>query len=211
MHPASDINDRVLQEVNHRVKNNLQIVSSILDLQIEFAGQKTTSDILNSMKQRIQSMAVLHDHLFESDTRSHVDLAKYLKAVADQTCILFDGVVACKTKTQLQSCWASPQKLPLVGLLINELVMNALAHGRNESDEAIIRLEGGEKDGNYWITLADQGGGFEDSLQIRNQKLGLRLVEGLVRQFKGKIERINVSGTCWKIQIPITNLQKDYN
>jgi two-component sensor histidine kinase len=209
MHPASDINERVLQEVNHRVKNNLQVVSSILDLQVEFAGQKTTSDILNSMKQRIQSMAVLHDHLLDSDTRSHVDAGTYLKAVADQTCILFDGALVCKAKTRFETCWASSQKLPLVGLLINELVMNALTHGRNDKNEAILLLEGSGKDGNYWITIADQGSGFEDSLQIRNQKLGLRLVEGLVRQLKGKIERVRASGTCWKIKIPIANLQKD--
>lgn len=205
MHPASDINERVMQELNHRIKNNLQVVSSILDLQVEFAGQKTTEAILNSMKQRIQSMAVLHDQLNESDERSRIEIAGFLKAVLDQTCILFSDNLAFKASTSLEKCWVVPQKLQLIGLVINELVMNALAFGKNETDEVILRLEGYEKDGIYILILSDQGIGFEDNEQIRNQKLGLRLVDGLIKQMNGVIERLKTKGTVWKIQIPVSN------
>ncbi|MBK6527107.1 MAG: hypothetical protein IPG07_17100 [Crocinitomicaceae bacterium] len=117
MHPAADMNDRVMQEVNHHVKNNLQIVSSLLDLQMEFAGEKSTGDIIQTVKQRIQSMAILHDQLCNSISEGTMEISQYLKEVMDQTCVSFLGDIAVKAKISVEQCWISQQKLLLLGLV----------------------------------------------------------------------------------------------
>ncbi len=203
MHPAADINDRVMQEVNHRVKNNLQIVSSLLDLQLEFAGEKSTVDIIQTVKQRIQSMAILHDQLCNSASEGTIEISQYLKSVMNQTCVSFLDDITVKAKVSVEQCWISQQKLLLLGLVVNELLMNALAFGRNEKNEALLYLEGFVIGKNYSLKLSDKGNGFVDSTELRKGKLGLRLVDGLVKQLRGKIEQRNENGVLWKLQIPI--------
>lgn len=205
MHPAADMNDRVMQEVNHRVKNNLQIVSSLLDLQMEFAGEKSTGDIIQTVKQRIQSMAILHDQLCNSISEGSMEISQYLKEVMDQTCVSFLDDIAVKAKISVEQCWISQQKLLLIGLVINELLMNALAFGRNEKNEVLLYLEGSVSGKEYRLKISDQGSGFVDSNETRKGKLGLRLVEGLVKQLRGKIEQRHENGVMWELQIPITD------
>ncbi len=195
--------EALLKEVHHRVKNNLQVITSLLRLE---AGRSTTADtkeVLGYMRGRIRTMAQLHESLYRSGTFASVDLGVYLGQVATQAFktqeLHRDSV---RLTLNLGSVQAGMDQATAAGLLLNELVSNCLKHGFPEgrTGEVCVELQPAHDhdsppDGRWCLRVKDTGVGlspdFEDK---RKASLGLQLVTGLSQQLGGSLVIDSASG-----------------
>jgi PAS domain S-box-containing protein len=193
----------LLREIHHRVKNNLQIISTLLYLQSNYIKDKKAFDMFKDSQNRIKSMALIHDKLYRFKDLGKIDIAGYIR---DLTTDLFhaygvdpDGI---KLKINVYEVLLGVNTAIPCGLMINELVSNALKHAFPDGKEGEIRIEltrsVGEK--RFTLIVSDNGIGFPGDLDFRNTKtLGLQLVITLVDQLNGTIELDRRSGTEFKI------------
>lgn len=184
--------EALLREVHHRVKNNLQVITSLLRLEAARAGHSDTKDVLFAMKGRIHSMALLHESLYRSGTFAGVDLGSYLRQIATQS-IRSLQISSCPVRLELDLMSikvAMDQAIPC-GLLVNELIANCLKHGFPEGWTGFVRVElhRVEGDGRLQLTVSDSGAGLPpDFTARRNGSLGLQLVSDLTRPLEGTLE-----------------------
>ena len=181
----------LLKEVHHRVKNNLQVIISLLRLEAGRSGQAASKAVLAEMQGRIQSMALLHETLYRSDDLAAVDLAVYLGRLAEQ---LFRAAAPrgrVRLDLQLGSAHISLEQAIPCGLLVNELLSNCLKHGFPDEREGVVTLGlqpvGGGPE--LLLTVSDTGVGLPADLEARRAgSLGLQLVVDLARQLRGALE-----------------------
>ncbi|MCY2989765.1 MAG: PAS domain S-box protein [Planctomycetota bacterium] len=182
----------LLKEIHHRVKNNLQIISSLLRLQSDQIENAVAKGVLQDMQNRVRSMALIHDHLYRSENLAAVDLAAYLQQLCQQ---LFQALVATSGTIQLQLDLA-PVRLDIdqaipCGLLVNELVSNALKHAFPDGRTGQVRVELQSVEGGpgWLLRVVDDGVGLPAGFDLNHStSLGLQLVFGLTRQIGGQLE-----------------------
>jgi two-component sensor histidine kinase len=190
----SSLKDKValLNEVHHRVKNNLQVITSLLRLEAGRSTQPDTRSVLKDMQGRIRSMALLHESLYRSGTFAGVDLGHYLQQLATQA---FRSMAPQDGSVRLQLVMASvkvtmDQATPC-GLLLNELMSNSLKHGFPDGLHGEVHVELQPVPGTSQVQLlvSDTGVGLGVGFTLLGKKtLGLQLVSDLVRQIAGRIE-----------------------
>jgi PAS domain S-box-containing protein len=192
----------LLQEVHHRVKNNLQIVSSLLSLQAARVQNPLALSVLQDTRNRVRSMALIHETLYRSENLARVDFPAYVENLCAHLCYAF-GVDA--TRIQLVRHVAGiglelDEAVPC-GLIINELVSNALKHAFPEGRTGQITLElRAAADGQRTLQVADNGVGLPAGIDFRHTKtLGLKLVFNLVDQLNGTLEVERAGGTTFRL------------
>jgi len=179
----------LLKEVHHRVKNNLQVISSLLRLEARRSDQPDTRAVLGDMQGRIRAMAQLHDSLYRSGVFATVDLAAYLTGLATQA-VRALGRSPCTVRLQLGLAALTvtmDQAMPL-GLLANELVSNAFKHGfaDDRSGDLKITLAPVPASARWQLCVSDTGVGLPaDFAARRGQSLGLQLANSLAEQAGG--------------------------
>jgi PAS domain S-box-containing protein len=192
----------LIKEVHHRVKNNMQIISSILNLQSGSVRDPAARECLAECQNRIRSMALVHEKLYRSGNLSRIDFAEYLRSL---TAALFHSCRTDAAQVRLDFK-ASSVSLDVntaipCGLIANELIINALKHGFPAGRSGSLRV--GLEDlggGRYRMIVADDGVGFPEDLDLRmTNTLGLQLVTLLVDQIGGKIELDRAGGTAFTI------------
>lgn len=184
--------EALLREVHHRVKNNLQVVTSLLRLETGRSQEPVVRIVLKDMQSRIQAMALLHETLYRSGNFAQVDLGMYLKQLTTQT---FRALNARPGAIELDIDLASiqvgvDQAIPC-GLLLNELISNCLKHGFPGNRAGRIRVELPALDGSSQTCLrvSDNGVGLPADFESkRGRSLGLQLVSDLARQLQGRLE-----------------------
>jgi len=193
----------LLREVHHRVKNNLQIISSLLDLQSESIRDEDALRSFRESQNRVKAMALIHGSLYESLDFASIDFAEYIENLCTH---LFEsyqvdpGRLALKVDAGGISIGID-RAIPC-GLIINELVSNALKHAfpGNRTGEISIRFY---MDEDGWITLAvaDTGVGIPPDLEYRNAgTLGLQLVDMLACQLGGRMSLLRKEGTTFVVR-----------
>ena len=195
--------EALLKEVHHRVKNNLQVITSLLRLEAGRSTIANTKEVLGYMRGRIRTMAQLHESLYRSDTFASVDLGVYLGQVATQAFktqeLHRDSV---RLTLNLRSVQAGMDQATVAGLLLNELVSNCLKHGFPEgrTGEVCMELQAAHDhdsphDGRWCLRVSDTGVGlpsdFEDK---RKASLGMQLVTDLSHQLGGSLAIDSVPG-----------------
>ncbi|MBL4650236.1 MAG: hypothetical protein JKY03_10925 [Aureispira sp.] len=192
--------EALLKEIHHRVKNNLQVITSLLHLQ---ANQNSDQKIQNLFKQsqyRINTMAMVHEMLYQSDDLSKIPLKAYLEELTNSLIRSIKG----EGKTVLTH-FEIPENIHLgldtaipLGLLSNEIITNSLLHGipKGKKGKIYIRIE--EKEGrDFNLSIGDNGIGCPKGLTLNNvQTLGLSLVRKLTRQLSGSIDKDNSKKGC---------------
>ncbi|MBI2875544.1 MAG: sensor histidine kinase [Candidatus Tectomicrobia bacterium] len=192
------------REIHHRVKNNLQIVSSLLSLQSRSIQDKQAREIFQESQNRVKSMALVHEKLYQSQELSRIDFAKYIETLATN---LFRSYGANSDRIHLKIdadhlLLDADVAIPC-GLIINELVSNSLKHAFPAGKGGEIRIALCSKsDDELALGVKDNGVGFPKDLDFRNTKsLGLRLVGILTDQVGGAVELCRDDGTEFKISI----------
>lgn len=186
----------LLNEVHHRVKNNLQVITSLLRLESGRSNQENTQAVLNDMQGRIRSMALLHETLYRSGIFASADLAHYLKELATQAfrSHINSNGAAVRLELDLHSVSVSMDQATPCGLIVNELISNCLKHAFADGRSGVVKISlmplTASKSVN--IIVSDDGVGLPSDFDQRRQlSLGLQLVDDLVTQIGGtlRIER----------------------
>jgi PAS domain S-box-containing protein len=192
----------LLKEIHHRVKNNMQIISSILNLQAGSVKDPAALECLRKSQSRIRSMALVHEKLYRSSDFSRIDFGEYVRSLASavfQSCRTDSNQVRLDFKAEevfLDINTAIP-----CGLVANEIIVNALKHAFPEGRSGVIkiRLRPLGK-GEYRFVISDNGVGFPKDLNFRNtESLGMQLVTLLVGQLDGTINLKRKGGTTFDI------------
>jgi two-component sensor histidine kinase/Tfp pilus assembly protein PilF len=197
----------MLQEIHHRVKNNLQLISSLLRLQTNFKANKNVDEILNNCNDRIKCMAILHDKLCQANDYSEINSQEYFTELTTYISQNYESVTA-NTKMQLNivPLTLHINKLIPCGLIVNELVSNAYkyAFNKNSLNNFIeISFSKNEPENNYFLIIRDNGNGLPKKFDVDNQAgLGLTIVQSLVEQLDGKMIFENKVGTVINISFP---------
>ncbi|MBA3900485.1 MAG: sensor histidine kinase, partial [Bacteroidetes bacterium] len=192
----------LLKEVHHRVKNNLQLITSILNLQLNYEPDLTAEQLAEKWKNKIKCMALIHDRLNNtnqidilSSKEYFTDLLNHIKGVYNSSLVDFQLDVE---EHHLQIDTLIP-----CGLIFNEIVSNALKHNFENNKEAIVKISFLKKDGLYHLTVSDNGKGLPEEFNIDTlSSMGLNLVTGLVDQINGQISFENDGGAIVKINFP---------
>ncbi|MEP3211488.1 MAG: histidine kinase dimerization/phosphoacceptor domain -containing protein [Maribacter sp.] len=196
--------ETLLKEVHHRVKNNLQTVSSLLSLQSRNVSDKDTKSLLKSSQNRVISMAMVHEMLYMREDISKIGYKSYVQELAEYLVRSIKGTSSNITldidipDVKLNIDTAIP-----LGLLINEAVTNALKYGIVDDTQGhiFIKLRKGEYD-EYLLNIGDTGVGYSETINHKTtQSLGLKLIHNLARQLRGSIVRdITRKGTHYIVK-----------
>lgn len=186
----------LLNEVHHRVKNNLQVIASLLRLEAGRSTQQDTRTVLTDMQGRIHSMALLHESLYRAGTFAAVDLGVYLRELATQAFrAMASGTGAVRLQLELDTVHVSMDQATPCGLLVNELISNCFKHGfvNGQGGEIKISLQAlpstPEGASPVRLCVSDNGVGLGDDFEAkRGKSLGLQLVDDLSRQLAGHLE-----------------------
>jgi len=190
----------LLREIHHRVKNNLQVISSLLSAQARDVTEAAVKERFEDTKGRIRSMAAIHEQLYQSDDLAQVDFDEYLDVLLDE---LFRAHRTGRIEYSLET---EPHPLPVdqaipAGLIVNELASNALEHAFPDGQSGKITVTYRTDDGEATLVVADNGQGADD-LEAEGT-LGLRLVRGLTRQLRGTLSVNTEAGTRATVAFPI--------
>jgi PAS domain S-box-containing protein len=195
--------ERLLREIHHRVKNNLQVVVSLLSLQSDFVGEKEASEILRDSEVKVQSMAMVHKLLYQTTDISRLDFIEYLKKFTSKILDTYPIHENIQLNLNAQDIHLDADTAIPCGLIITELLTNSLKYAFNEDDQGSITIDMERKGDKYILTVADDGIGVPDDLDnISDEGVGLNLVNSLVLQLEGTLELDNSKGTKFVIEFP---------
>lgn len=187
----------LLKEIHHRVKNNLQLVMSLLNIQAQDSRQISVEDFLHKGQLRIASISLIHQNLYLTENFANIDFQTYLQNLVENIKNSFEkNNISISIDTQGYN-FDIDTAIPL-GLIINEIVCNALKHAFPNTQEGLIQISIQKKEDNWFeLQIGDNGVGANETK--KNTSIGLELVSLLVMQLRGKIEIINKIGTNYSI------------
>jgi two-component sensor histidine kinase len=192
----------LLKEIHHRVKNNLQIISSLLKLQTNRVTDTQTLQILADSQARVRSMALIHEKLYQSESLAKIDIGEYVKSLtADLFRSYRHNFSGIQLKVQADEVELDLDRAVTCGLILNELMTNALKYAFPDGRNGTIWVELRANPGRILsLRVADDGVGIPANSEIRNAKsLGLQLVNSLVGQLDGKLELEHSKGTDFRV------------
>ena len=194
--------DVLLQEVHHRVKNNMQIISSMLRLQFRNTKDEHLDSLMSELQQRIHTMSLVHEKLYQSTSLSHIDLPDFISHLSQELLSSF-GVSADQVSLKLD---LEPMTLDVnciipCGLIINELITNSLkyafAEERKGGIEIRLKMQENQR---VFLSVCDDGPGIpEETNWEHSQSTGMRLIHILSEQLKGEYTLKNDDGTCFEL------------
>jgi PAS domain S-box-containing protein len=199
--------ETLLQEVHHRVKNNLQVISSLIDMQRAGIKDPHIRQVLLDSQARIRAMAIIHEKLYQSRELGRINVEEYVRVLIDHLAGIYrDQAKNIVIEIQVDKLSMDIDTAIPCGLIINELASNAFkyAFAPEWSGNREVRLKIRKRDeGTLSLEFSDNGGGIPEALDIdRVSTLGLRLVSMLVRQLKGTLELSRHGGTSFLITFP---------
>jgi PAS domain S-box-containing protein len=193
----------LLKEIHHRVKNNLQVISSVLSLQSGTLGEREALTALQDSQARIHSIALIHEVLYQSSNLAEVNLAEYIRRLVAELIHSYDvkperiGLVV-----EADEVWLSAEKAMPCGLILNELIANCVKHafpdGRSGTVRVTLRVEA---ESQVTLAVGDSGVGVRPGVDFRNaESLGLQLICLLTEQLGGTLSLESSEGTRFAIR-----------
>ncbi len=193
----------LLREIHHRVKNNLQIVASLLHMSIMQTDNQEAKGLLRDAHAKVHTMALIHRHLYQEPQFDQIDMAIYTRRLVDELSRAYrDEAKSIHTLVEPSDVYLTLDQAIPCGLVINELISNAFKHAFKGKTRGTINISirGADND-MIGISVKDDGVGIPDDAQIHKPKaLGLELVDALVKQLRGTLQFIHSNGTEVAIQ-----------
>ncbi|MFZ0182820.1 MAG: sensor histidine kinase [Methanoregula sp.] len=196
--------DVLIKEIHHRVKNNLQVIVSLLYLQSRKTGDPACAAALLDSQTRVKSMALIHENLYQSGDLASIDFDRYLRNLAGNLRVAY-GVdrAGIRVITDVRDLNVSLTTAIPLGLIANELIANALKYAFTGRDGGEITLAGEKDASQITLIVKDNGRGIPEDLDWENaESLGFNLVRMLVRQLKGTVRLDRTGGTQFVITLP---------
>ena len=192
----------LLQEIHHRVKNNMQIISSLLNLQSHHIEDVKVKDMFKMSRDRIRSMALIHEKLYQSKDLTKINFAQYIQSLAVHLLNTYNvSMDRVKLNAKVTDVFLDINSAIPCGLIINELVSNSLKHAFPQDKKGNIRIQLNRgNNGNVRLVVSDDGIGFSENVDFQHpDSLGLQLVNDLVDQLGGTLELDSSEGTSYQI------------
>ncbi len=195
--------ETLLKEIHHRVKNNLQIISSLIRLQANVIEDRSIKDILHVTLARIGSMASVHELLYKSSAYSKINYNEYLDTLVNSLLSSFINDQSIAVDISVDELEITLDTAIPLGLLINEILTNSLKHGFNGQNKGMIYIHFHKNtQGQFQLNIGDDGNGIGKEIHFKNRDtLGLSLIENLADQLSGSIQHIeNGKGTHYELK-----------
>jgi len=192
----------LLKEIHHRVKNNLQIIVSLLKLQSKYVFDPRDLEIFNKSRSRVETMSLIHEKLYKSADISQIDMGNYLKDLVGHLLKAYNlSTARIEFNINAENILMSIDTAIPCGLIVNELINNILKHAFPDGYNGKIELNLRRSDENVVLEVIDNGVGVPDSFNMdKNDSLGMQLVDTLVKQLDGVIEVTRTDGTRFSIE-----------
>lgn len=194
----------LMKEIHHRVKNNLQIISSLLNIQSRAATNESASSALKESKNRVQSMALIHQRLYQKENITSVKVEEYVGHLLETLVNSFGLENRVVLNIDIQDLELDVDTTIPLGLIINELVTNAVKYAFSETEQGELSVMLKEIDNTLRLQIKDNGKGF--SLDEQTASFGMNLVEMLSKKLEAELTVTNDNGTS--IQLDIKNYKK---
>ncbi|GAB4309564.1 MAG: hypothetical protein Kow0019_06700 [Methanobacteriaceae archaeon] len=204
--------EALLREIHHRVKNNMQIISSLLSLQSSEVSDEKMLKFCKETENRLHSMALVHENLYQSTDLSHIDLGGYLENLVEDLIYSYGGSISTiQTHIRIPKIEVNLETAIPLGLIINELVSNSIKHAfPDEKGTITIKLDI-DRDKNLNLMVGDDGIGLPEDADINSiQKFGLKLVQALTSQLDGELTFKGKVGTCFHIKFKELEYKKRF-
>ncbi|MDH7559361.1 MAG: PAS domain S-box protein [bacterium] len=198
----------LLKEIHHRVKNNMQVISSMLRLQAGYLSDPQALEVFQECQNRVRSMALIHESLYQSGNLARVGFADYVRRLASQLFQTYrvkaDGV---ELQVDVEDIYLGVDTAIPCGLIANELITNSLRHAFPDGRGGLVTVGLHRENGRYVLRVADDGIGFPKDIDFRNtDSLGLQLVNTLAGQLEGSVELVdNGKGTEFRVAFPVVD------
>jgi len=200
--------DILLREVHHRVKNNMQIISSILRMQSRNIDDPKLKDVLQESQNRIHSMALIHENLYNNKSLANIKFSTYIKSLSGNIARSYasqNGHI--KFDYKIDDAYLPMDIAIPCGLIINELISNSFKYAFDGKPDGIISIHFiNDEENEYQLIVSDNGIGIPDEINITKTKsLGMKILHKLVQQIEGELQSDFSNGTKFNITFKTTN------
>jgi PAS domain S-box-containing protein len=196
--------EMLLKEIHHRVKNNMQVISSLLFMQARAQKDEKVKEILKESQDRIKAIALVHEKLYQSTDLDRINYTDYLRKITEH---LFESYKVDPTVITLhlnsEKAVLHIDKAVPCSLIINEMISNSLKHAFPGGRKGVITIDFRKGADNYVLMFSDDGIGIPEGITFdRTESLGMQLIKGLTKQINGSIELDRTAGTKYTITFP---------
>ncbi|PKL66451.1 MAG: hypothetical protein CVV28_10635 [Methanobacteriales archaeon HGW-Methanobacteriales-1] len=202
--------EMMLKEIHHRVKNNLQIISSLLNLQSGNVSDDKDLKLFIESRDRVRSMAMIHEKLYQSENLSKINFKYYLENLSQQLLMSYDLSGKVKLNFDCDDVFMGIETAVPCGLLVNEIITNSMKHAFPDELSGNINITLKAYD-DYELIISDDGIGLPNDINMEeSNSLGLQIINNLINQIDGSIEFNNSHGTQFKIKFQELDYQKRF-
>ncbi len=193
----------LLREIHHRVKNNLQIVSSLLNLQSNYITDSAALEAITEGKNRVLSMSLIHQNLYSKNNLSEIDTQKYLNDLIDLINESYNNERGkVKVHKDIDASFQDVELMIPIGLIVNELISNSFKHAFKEKATGVLSFTFKNNGDNLIIKISDNGVGIEPDKFKNSRSFGNKMIQSFVRKLKAELNIENSGGTHITIKIP---------
>lgn len=195
----------LLKEIHHRVKNNLQVVSSLLTLQSKYVDDSSALDAINTGKSRVQSMSILHRNLYQNENLKNIKIKPYFEDLIQNLVSTYKlGEKEISIRKEVDDIELDVDTVIPIGLISNELISNALKYAFVGKDKGEIDITLKGSNGKLLLVVKDDGIGLPfTEIPKRSKTLGMQLIHSFAKKLEAEIQIDNISGTEISFEIPI--------
>ncbi len=192
--------ESLLKEIHHRVKNNMQVISSLLSLQASTVTDESGLLLLRESQHRIRAMALVHEQLYQSSNLARIDMTEYLRTLASHLARTYGSPDVAVRVSGTGASLAVDSAIPC-GLIVNELVTNAFKHAFPDGRKGTVEINFRDENEDFLLAVSDDGIGIPSHVDISSTAtLGLQLVSTLADQLKGSIVTEREGGTTFLLR-----------
>ncbi|HEX8516576.1 MAG TPA: two-component regulator propeller domain-containing protein [Bacteroidia bacterium] len=197
-----DEKEILLKEVHHRVKNNLQIINSLINIQSDYVNDPGSLELFKEIRNRIRTISLVHEKLYKSQDYANINVKEYINMLVENLIDTYNFDKNIELRINLQVEYFNLNTIIPLGLLLNEVISNSFKYAFNDTQEGVIEISlekyGEER---YILIIGDNGTGFDhDPFTGESTTLGLELVRILSDQLNGKIEKLKQKGTYYRLE-----------
>lgn len=195
----------MLKEIHHRVKNNLQVISSLLYLQSQQIEDPDLRELFMQSRDRVRSMALVHEKLYQSGDLARIDYKNYLETITKSLMQTYrEQSRTVRLELDLEQIFIPVDSAIPCSLLVNELLTNSMKHAFKGRDSGVISIRLRRDDDMIELVVGDDGVGFPEGLDFRQtETLGMQLVVNLVGQLRGELQEDFSNGATFTIRYPL--------